>query len=279
MGLLIRFARQWVAGDSMGDAMRTARDANRRGMGAILNLLGEHYEERSLVEGAMREYVAVLEAVHDRKVDACLSIKPTQTGVAIDVDYYWQNVATLLERVQAMGAFLWFDMESSRFTDATLDVYRRALARYSEVGVAVQSNLRRTERDVESLLDVGGIVRLVKGAYREAPPVGTANRRETDANYHRILDLLFDRGDRFAVGTHDSAMIDHALERQRKRSRRFEFQMLLGVREPLKHELVRSGHRVGEYIPYGPNWLPYFTRRLRERPRNLLTMARSFVSG
>ena len=170
-------------------------------------------------------------------------------------------------------------MESSRFTDSTLAVYRRALAEYPEVGVAVQANLRRTERDVTSLLEVGGIVRLVKGAYREPPPVGTANRRETDANYRNLLDLLFERADRFAVGTHDSAMIDYAIERDRTHRRRFEFQMLLGVRDPLKAGLSRKGYRVVEFIPYGPTWLPYFTRRLRERPRNVLTMVRSFVSG
>jgi len=279
VGLLIRFASQWVAGETMADAIARAEGANRRGMGAVLNVLGEHYEERATVDAAMDEYFALLDAIHARRMDASLSIKPTQTGVTFDADTYWQNVQRILERVRAMDAFLWMDMESSRFTDVTLDVYRRALAEYPNVGVAMQSNLRRTEKDVESLLEVGGIVRLVKGAYREVPPVGTADRRETDANYHRILELLFERGDRFAVGSHDSAMIDHARELGRKRPRRFEFQLLLGVRDPLKDELVRDGHRVQEYIPYGPSWLPYFTRRLRERPRNVLTMVRSFISG
>ena len=279
MGLLIRFASRWVAGETMADAITRGEEVNRRGMGAVLNFLGEHYHERSVVEAAVKEYLDVLDAIGARKMDACLSIKPTQTGLAIDAGFYWQNLERIIERVQTMDGFLWMDMEGSRFTDGTLDMYRRSLAKYAHVGVAVQSNLRRTLKDVESLLDVGGIVRLVKGAYREAPPVGTANRRETDANYHRILELLFEHGDRFAVGSHDSAMINHALELNKAHSRRFEFQMLLGVRDPLKDELVRTGHRVLEYIPYGPTWLPYFTRRLRERPRNILTMVRSFVSG
>jgi proline dehydrogenase len=247
--------------------------------GAILNLLGEHYGERSAVESAVDEYVALLDTIRARSMDACLSIKPTQCGMLVGQDFYWATVKKILERVDSAGGFLWMDMEDSRWTDRTLDVYRRALALYRHVGVAVQCNLRRTERDVESLLDIGGIVRLCKGAYHEVPPVGTADRRETDATYHRILDLLFDRADRFAVASHDAAMIDHALERNRSRPRRFEFQMLLGVRDPLKDELAGKGHRVLEYIPYGPNWLPYFTRRLRERPRNILTMVRSFVGG
>jgi proline dehydrogenase len=279
MGLLIRFASQWVAGETMADAIARAEEANRRGIRAILNFLGEHNVERSAVEAAVDEYIDVLDAIDARRIDAAISIKPTQCGMLVDQEFYWRNVKRILERVRSMKGFLWIDMESSRFTDRTLDVYRKALAEYPDVGVAVQTNLRRTERDVEGLLAIGGVVRLCKGAYREVPPVGTADRHETDANYRKLLDLLFERADGFAVATHDSAMIDHALELHRKHPRRFEFQMLLGVRDPLKDELVRKGHRAAEYIPYGPTWLPYFTRRLRERPRNILTMVRSFVSG
>jgi proline dehydrogenase len=279
VGLLIRFASQWVAGETMADGLARAGEANRRGLGAILNLLGEHHTEPAAVDAAVREYLELLDAIQARNLDACLSIKPTQCGLMLGEDAYWRSTKKILDRVRSMHGFLWMDMEGSRFTDATLAVYRKALAEYPEVGVAVQANLRRTEADVGSLLDVGGIVRLVKGAYREPPPTGTANRRETDANYRKLLDLLFERGDRFAVGSHDSAMIDYAIEKNRTHRRRFEFQMLLGVRDPLKADLVRQGYRVAEFIPYGPNWLPYFTRRLRERPRNLLTMVRSFVSG
>ncbi len=263
----------------MADAIARAEEANRRGIRAILNFLGEHNVERSAAEAAVDEYIDVLDAIDARKIDAEISIKPTQCGMMVDQEFYWRNVKRILERVRSMKGFLWIDMENSRFTDRTLDVYRKALTEYPDVGVAVQTNLRRTERDVEGLLAIGGIVRLCKGAYREVPPAGTADRHETDANYRRLLDLLFERADRFAVATHDSAMIDHALELHRKRPRRFEFQMLLGVRDPLKDDLVQKGYRVLEYIPYGPTWLPYFTRRLRERPRNVLTMVRSFVSG
>ena len=263
----------------MAEGLTRAEEANRRGLGAILNLLGEHHTEPAAVDAAVREYLELLDAIQARNLDACLSIKPTQCGLMLGEDAYWKGAKTILDRVRSMHGFLWMDMEGSRFTDATLAVYRRALAEYPEVGVAVQANLRRTEADVISLLRVGGIVRLVKGAYREPPPTGTASRRETDANYRHLLDVLFERGDRFAVGSHDSAMIDYAIEKNGTRPRRFEFQMLLGVRDPLKAELARKKYRVAEFIPYGPNWLPYFTRRLRERPRNILTMVRSFVSG
>jgi len=279
MGLLFRFASQWVAGETMEEGLSRAEEANRRGLGAILNLLGEHHTDPGAIDAAVREYIALLDVIDAQKLDASLSIKPTQCGLLLGEDAYWRSVRTILDRVRAIGGFLWMDMEGSRFTNGTLAVYRRALAEYPNVGVAVQANLRRTEKDVESLLEAGGIVRLVKGAYREAPPAGTATRKETDGNYRRLLDLLFERGNRFAVGTHDSAMIEYAIQKNRARPRKFEFQMLLGVRDPLKLDLVHQGYRVAEFIPYGPNWLPYFTRRLRERPRNILTMVRSFVSG
>src|SRR3989304_2408534 len=118
-----------------------------------------------------------------------------------------------------------------------------------------------------------------KGGTGEPPPRGAADRTEVDANFLKVLEILFERGDRFAVATHDEALIDRALELSRTYRRRFEFQMLLGVRDPLKDDLTAKGHRVLDYIPYGPNWLPYFTRRLRERPPNIITMVRSFVSG
>jgi len=279
VGLLFRFASQWVAGETMAEGLARAEEANRRGLGAILNLLGEHHTDPVAIDAAVREYMALLDAIESRRLDASLSIKPTQCGLLLGEEVYWRSTRTILDRVRANGGFLWMDMEGSRFTDGTLAVYRSALAEYPNVGVAVQANLRRTEKDVESILEAGGTVRLVKGAYREPPPAGTANRRETDANYRKILDILFERGDRFAVGTHDSAMIEYAIQKNRARPRKFEFQMLLGVRDPLKLDLVRQGYRVVEFIPYGPNWLPYFTRRLRERPRNILTMVRSFLSG
>src|SRR2546428_5219035 len=180
----------------MAEGLARAEEANRRGLGAILNLLGEHHTDPVDIDAAVREYIGLLDAIDARKLDASLSIKPTQCGLLLGEDAYWRSVRTILDRVRANGGFLWMDMEGSRFTDGTLAVYRRALAEYPNVGVAVQANLRRTEKDVESLLDVGGIVRLVKGEYRETPPSGNATRKGTDANYRKDPDLLFESGDR-----------------------------------------------------------------------------------
>src|SRR2546422_3758212 len=156
----------------MADGIARTGEANRRGLGAILNLLGEHHHDPAAVDSAGRESLDLLGEIATRKLDTSLSIKPTQCGLILGEDAYWRNVETILDRVRSMDGFLWMDMENSRFTDPTLAVYRRALAAYPNVGVAVQANLRRTERDVEALLEIGGIVRLVKGAYREPPPAG-----------------------------------------------------------------------------------------------------------
>src|SRR3989454_850558 len=186
----------------MADGIARAEEATRRGLGAILNLLGEHHHDQASVDAAVREYIDLLDAIRARKLDACLSIKPTQCGLMLGEEAYWTSTKKILDRVRSMDGFLWMDMEGSRFTDPTLAVYRRALAEYPEVGVAVQANLRRTERDVASLLEVDGIVRLVKGAYREPPPIGTADRRGAGADYPKPPDLPFQRGGRLAGRGH-----------------------------------------------------------------------------
>jgi proline dehydrogenase len=268
-----------VAGETAEAALARAADSNARRIAAILNLLGEHFVARGPVREAMREYLRLLDAIDARDLDACISVKPTQLGLLVDPSLCWENVAALVDRVRGMDGFLWIDMENAHTTSATLAVYERALARYPRVGVAVQANLRRTEADVTRLLPLGAKFRLCKGAYRETAAIAYRRRAEVDANYRRLLRRLFAAGDRFAVATHDGDLVAETLRLHRTRPRAFEFQMLLGVREPLKQDLVAKGYRVAEYIPYGANWLPYFLRRLGERPRNVLTMMRSFVSG
>ncbi len=279
MGLLIRFAGQWVAGETREDAFRSARAANRRGLDAILNLLGEHYHDRGLVSQTVREYIAMARGMRDAGLRGSVSIKASQMGIDIDPQWCFENMTQVLDLVREDGGVLWLDMEGSAYTDRTLEAYGRLLSRYDRVGVALQANLRRTARDLEKQLAVGGRIRLCKGAYRETPPIAYATRPEIDRSYLRLVETLFEDGEHFAVASHDSVMIDRALELRKAHPKPFEFQMLMGVRDPLKAELAAAGHRVLEYVPYGPNWLPYFTRRLRERPRNIVTMARSIVSG
>lgn len=279
MGVLIRFARQWVAGEGLEDAVRATKDANAKGVVAILNLLGEHYTEKAQVEGTLREYLRMLDAIEAQDLRAYVSLKPSQFGLEFGRAYCESMVVPVFDRVRAMNDFLWFDMESSRFTDDTLAMYEDLHRRHHDVGVCLQSALKRTPKDLERVLEFGGKVRLVKGAYREPDDVAFRSRREVDDSYGRCLRILFEQGDHFAVATHDGKFIDEAIRLSKDHKRIWEFQMLMGVRDPMKRELAAKGYAVAEYIPYGPNWLPYFVRRLRERPRNILTMARSFVQG
>ena len=279
MGLLIRFAGQFVAGEEIEDAVREAKAANDRRYFAILNLLGEHYAEKGPVEATLKEYHRILDAIEKEKLRASISVKPSQCGLEFGRAYCESMVVPLFDHVRAMGGFLWIDMEGSRFTDDTLALYEGLHRRHHNVGVCLQANLKRTPKDLERLLELGGKVRLTKGAYREPPEIAHRTRVELDAAFGRLLRTLFENGDRFAVATHDGTFVNQAIELSKTHKRLWEFQMLKGVREPLKRELVMKGFRVVEYIPYGPNWLPYFLRRLRERPRNVFTMMRSFVQG
>jgi len=277
--VLLRFAGQWVAGQEMDEALDRTVAANRRKMGGILNYLGEHYQDKPSVEAACQEYRQLLEAIRSRGLDASISIKLSQCGLEVDLEYCRQKVAHLATVARERGVFLWFDMEQASLVPETLAIYQETLETYSRTGVCVQANLRRTEDDVKSLLSIGAKIRLTKGAYRPTEASGFLRQEEIDENYLVLLRSLFEHGDNFAVATHDGALIQETLHLAEIHHKTFEFQMLLGVRDPLKRELLSRGFTVNEYIPYGPQWLPYFARRLRERPRNIVTMFQSFLQG
>ena len=279
VGLLIRLASRWVAGIHMEDALKRAAELNKLRIGAILNILGEHYEDRKSIEETTAEYLELIKAITDRGLDASVSIKLSQCGLMIDEEYCRKNIETILARVKETGNYLWMDMESSKYTDATIRIYEHCLKLYPRVGLAVQTNLKRTEADVRRLMKEGGMARLTKGAYREDPAISYPKRSDTTVNFSKILRYLFEECDNFAVATHDINMINESLELGKKHDKKFEFQMLQGVREKLAAELAGKGYRVNEYVPYGPRWLAYFTRRLKEKPGNILTMFRSLVNG
>ena len=279
MGLLIRLASRWVAGLEMEDALVRAARINKDKVGTILNILGEHYEDRKSIEETVAEYLELIDAITKRGLDASISIKLSQCGLMIDEDYCRKNTETILTKVKETGNYLWMDMESSKYTEATIRIYEHCIKIYPKVGLAVQTNLKRTEEDVKKLVREGGMVRLTKGAYREDPAISYPKRSDTTVNFSKILVYLFEECDNFAVATHDINLINETLELSKKHKKRFEFQMLQGVRESLAVELAGKGFRVNEYVPYGPRWLAYFTRRLKERPGNILTMFKSLVGG
>ncbi|MDE1769563.1 MAG: proline dehydrogenase family protein [Thaumarchaeota archaeon] len=275
--VLFKVAKQWIAGDTMEDALKSARNANMNGMSAILNKLGEHMTSESQVSQTVSDYLTLVSNLCKSKITGDLSIKPTQIGLAISVKECLENLDKIIEKALQYQSFVWIDMESSEYTDSTFQIYLDLFGKYERLGVVIQANLKRTQNDLEMLLKNGAKIRLVKGAYHESAKNAYKTRHEVDENYKKLMKTIFEKGNEFAIATHDSKLIDRATELSKKFERKFEFQFLKGIRDELKPILVKEGFSVSEYIPYGTNWLPYSIRRLRERKRNILLLGSSFI--
>ena len=274
--LLFRVAKKWVAGYSVDEAITAALDANSHGLSAILNFLGEDVTDANVVEQTMNEYLSLMELMNTRKVRGCVSAKPTQLGLAINPKMCLQNFRRLADKAKELGQFLWMDMESVKFAEDTIAIYLEVFEKYNMTGVALQAYLRRSASDLIHVLEHGGKVRLVKGAYHESEKHAFAVKEEVDANYSKLMKMLFQSKNYFAIATHDSKLIEEAIQLKKKDSK-FEFQMLKGIRDELKSELIAKKFAVSEYIPYGSQWLSYSVRRIRERKRNFLLLARSLI--
>jgi proline dehydrogenase len=275
--VLFKIAQQWIAGDTMEDALKSARQANRNGMNAILNKLGEHVASKQKVGQTVSDYLTLVSNLRRSKITGGVSIKPTQVGLAISAKECLENLDTITEKAVQSQSFVWIDMESSEFTDDTLKIYLSLFEKYERLGVVIQSNLKRTSNDLGMLLKKGAKIRLVKGAYHENSKNAYRTRHEVDENYRKLMSILFEQANEFAIATHDSKLIDLAINLSKKHERKFEFQMLKGIRDEIKPILIKSGFTVSEYIPYGTNWLPYSIRRLKERKRNILLLGSSFI--
>jgi proline dehydrogenase len=273
--LLFRVAKRWVAGYNADKAIDVALDTNSHRMSAILNFLGEDTTDSKLVDMTVNEYLLLMDLMHSRKVQGCVSIKPTQLGLTIDHNMCLQNFSRLAARARDLGQFIWLDMESVKSTEDTIAIYLDLYKQYDMVGIAIQSYLRRSASDLLHIIECGGKVRLVKGAYHESEEHIFVTNEEVNASYSKLMKMLFDSKNYFAIATHNSALIEEAINMGK--NTKFEFQMLKGIRDDLKHELLTKGFAVAEYIPYGSQWLPYSVRRIMERKRNLLLLARSLI--
>ncbi len=275
MSVLIRLARQWIAGETLEDAIAQAKKANSSAIGTIINYLGEHVKNAGEAQRNLEENLRILRAIEESKLNASLSIKLTQLGLDIDRQLCLSNVEKIAGAAASKGIFVWVDMENSPYTEDTIDIYLEILKKYRNAGIAIQSNLRRSEGDVKRIAASGGVIRLVKGAYSEKSDTAYTSRKDITINFSRLMGYLFYRSPFFAIATHDELLINEAIEANKAHGRRLEFQMLMGVREELKHALVKKGFVVVDYIPYGKHWFPYSVRRIRERKRNILLILRS----
>ena len=280
MGILLRLARQWIAGENAQQGIDQVKAANSKGILGLLNLLGEHVETREDIEATVQEYLKLLDLIDQAKVGSQISIKPTQLGLNVNFDYCLANYLKVAESCAGhANNYLWIDMENSLFTQSTFDLYTKILTKYPNTGVAIQSYLKRSEKDVKNLIPLGAKVRLVKGAYNESPDIAFKTKKDVTENYSKLLALLFTQSTKenfIAVATHDSKMIERSKELAKENpAATYEYEMLMGVRDNLKMELVAQGKQVREYVPYGPKWLSYSIRRIREKKSNILLLGRS----
>ena len=275
------FARRFIAGETVQEAIDAARAIEPTGMMVTLDYLGESVASIDEAAAATREYLTVIDAIAASGVGRNISLKLTQLGLDVDRATTVDNLRRILDRAAPHEFFVRIDMESSAYTERTLEIFETLWQQgYRNAGVVIQSYLRRSEADIRRMNALGARVRLVKGAYKEPKDVAYQAKSDVDAHFVAQMKLLLDEGVYPAIATHDPAMIDatkaHARERGYAKDR-FEFQMLFGIRRDLQAALTAEGYPFRVYVPFGKEWFPYFMRRLGERPANVMFVAKSLM--
>jgi proline dehydrogenase len=273
-GLARRLASRFVAGETIEEAVKAAHELAERGITASLDLLGESVTVEAEAVAARDQYLRMLDRMAGAQEEVNVSVKLTQMGLDIDEDLCHANMVRILDRAKELRGFVRLDMESSEYTQRTLDFFTRRLfpSYRNHCGVVIQSALRRSKQDIEDLIALQARVRLCKGAYLEPPEVAFPDKRDVDRNYLRLMERLLLRGNYPGIATHDETIIKHARRFARLEQiseERFEFQMLYGVRRDLQGRLRQAGYNMRVYIPFGTQWYPYLMRRLAERPANI----------
>lgn len=273
------FANRFVAGETVDTALAAVARLNARGITASLDLLGESVHNEAEARAAGDAYVTMLDRIHEQKADANVSVKLTAMGLDVSEDLCVSIMQKILQRAREYQTFVRIDMESSEYTQRTLDLFEQRLypAYRENVGIVLQSYLFRTFADVQRANLIKARVRLCKGAYKEPETVAYPDKKDVDSNYTRGMHELMLKGNYPGIATHDEAIIKEAKRFANENQiapNRFEFQMLYGVRRDLQDRLVRDGYRMRVYVPFGTQWYPYLMRRLAERPANV-----AFLTG
>ncbi len=282
VGFARKMASRFVAGETIATALDAVAALNAKGISASLDLLGESVANEAEARDTGRQYLEILDRIDQRKLNANVSVKLTALGQDISDDLGLEVVRQVLERAKQYNSFVRLDMESSAYTDRTLDTFEQKLYPdfRANVGVVLQSSLRRTLDDVERANRLQCRVRICKGAYLEPPAVAFPDKADVDKNYVAAMHRLMESGNYPGIATHDEVIIQEAKRFAKANGiavDRFEFQMLYGVRRDLQEQLVRDGYRIRVYVPFGTQWYPYLMRRLAERPANLVFMAGNIV--
>lgn len=276
-------AQRYIAGPQLVDAVRVTKDLMAKGATSTIDVLGEFVESRERAMHETATQASVIAAIQQHKLSSYLSVKLTSLGLDIDHEFAYQNLCSLVDEAARHGIFVRMDMENTPYTDITLDFYRR-LRRdgRNNVGVVIQAYLRRSEADIRALLEYAPSVRLCKGIYVESPEHAFTDPDEIRANYKKLLGILLSAEGRTHIATHDEELIADAERQVRERgcdTSRYEFQMLLGVREDRRDSLIKAGHGMRIYVPFGEDWYGYSTRRLKENPKVAGYIAKAVLTG
>lgn len=275
-----KLVHRFVAGETLQDALRVAQQLQAKGLRVSIDYLGESVQDRQMAQAVIEEYLRVLPALVEAGLDAQVSVKLTQLGLDIETDFCTRNLEQIVQCAQDVGGFVRIDMESSAYTQRTLDIFYSLHERYTNLGVVIQAHLYRSEEDIERLIGCKASVRLCKGAYAEPVTIAYPRRGQVNTAYRRLMQKLLLYGHSPALATHDASIIRDAITFTLEKAiapQQFEFEMLYGIRRDLQEKLVQQGYQMRVYLPYGEAWYPYFTRRLAERPANLLFFLRHLL--
>jgi proline dehydrogenase len=282
--LFKKLTTRFVAGETIDEAVEAIQRINAAGCSASFDHLNESVANATETRAEVVEYADILEQIDATGINSNVSIKLSQFGLEIDPELAYKNARVVVADAARRGNFVRVDMEGSKVTQATIEVFKRLRAEFglNDVGIVLQSYLYRTFEDAQELLKIPARIRICKGAYSEPPEVAYPEKKDTDENYVRVMKLLLSSGIYHGIATHDPKMIDATIQFAQKEGigkEAFEFQMLYGVRRDLQTQLARDGYNVRVYVPYGKHWYPYFMRRLAERPANIWFVMKNMLKG
>jgi len=274
----ILLAKRFVAGVTLEDAVRVAKDLEINGLCVTFDHLGEDVTNKNKARHATKVYVRILDEIKKRKLDSSISVKLSQIGLAIDKKLALKNLKKILSAAEEKGLIVEIDMEGGKYVDDTINIFLEVVRDYKEVVQAVQAYLYRAEKDVIEIIKRKGKIRLVKGAYKEGREVAFQDKRKVDEQYVKLVKLYLLKGSFIYIATHDEKIIKELISFTKKNKipkKKFEFEMLYGIRRGLQKSLVSKSYNVRVYVPYGEEWFSYFYRRVRERKENFIFVIRN----
>lgn len=279
-----KMTTRFVAGENIEEAISAIREINAKGCSASFDHLNESVANAAETGAEVREYLQILQRIDETGINSNVSIKLTQFGLEIDPELAYRNARQIVEDAARRGNFVRIDMEASNVTQVTIDIFKRLRSGFglNDVGIVLQSYLRRTYADVQDLLKIPARIRICKGAYNEGADVAFPDKKDVDDNYVSVMKALLSSGVYHGIATHDPKMIEATIEyatREGIPKDAFEFQMLYGVRRDLQTQLAKDGYNLRVYVPYGKHWYPYFMRRLAERPANIWFIMKNMFKG